>query len=190
MKLRRSFGDVTALEPEELTDEERQFRAERAGGNYGGGTREMQERNYQTRREAEVARRELFDAALVKFKAGKIEDALIDFENVIALEPKNFVGDDFSRVTQVFRVTQYNIACCYATLEQEDAGLEALDAALAAGFEGYAKVRSDPNLAFIRKSKRFAPLINKYDEPIINEAAIKALKGLFSFGRKADGDDM
>lgn len=28
------------------------------------------------------------------------------------------LNDDFSRVTQIYRVTQYNIACCYATLGQ------------------------------------------------------------------------
>lgn len=32
--------------------------------------------------------------------------ALIDFENVLSLEPKNYLGDDFSRVTQIYRVTQ------------------------------------------------------------------------------------
>ena len=42
----------------------------------------------------------------------------MDFENVLSLEPKNFVGDDFSRVTQIFRVTQYNIACCYSAMNQ------------------------------------------------------------------------
>lgn len=40
--------------------------------------------------------------------------ALIDFENVLAMEPKNYVGDNFSRITDIYRVTQYNIACCYA----------------------------------------------------------------------------
>lgn len=44
--------------------------------------------------------------------------ALIEFENVLALEPKNFVGDDFSRVTQTYRVTQYNVACCYSAMDQ------------------------------------------------------------------------
>ena len=59
--------------------------------------------------------------------------ALIDFENVLALEPKNYLGDDFSRVTQIYRVTQYNIACCYSMLDQADNGLEALNAAMASG---------------------------------------------------------
>ncbi len=44
--------------------------------------------------------------------------ALIDFENVLGLEPKNYLGDNFARVTDIYRATQYNIACCYATLGQ------------------------------------------------------------------------
>ena len=47
-----------------------------------------------------------------------VAQALIEFENVLAMEPKNYVGDDFSRVTQTYRVTQYNIACCYAAMGQ------------------------------------------------------------------------
>lgn len=184
LKMLDNKGDMTALEEEELTEAEKMFKAERGGGNYGAGTKEMQERNYLARKEAERKRREMFDDALAKFKSGKIEDSLIDFENVLGLEPKNYLGDDFSRVTQIYRVTQYNIACCYSMLNQEQSGLEALDAALAAGFEDYAKVRKDPNLANLKKNEKFAPLINKYDEPIINEAALNAIKGLFSFGKK------
>ena len=89
------------------------------------------------------------------------------------MEPKNYLGDDFARVTQVYRVTQYNVACCYSTLGQVEAGLEALNSALAAGFEDYAKARKDPNLAELRKSPKFGKLLDKYDEPIINEGAIR-----------------
>jgi hypothetical protein len=49
-------------------------------------------------------------------------------------------------------------------------------------------VRKDANLANVRKSPRFKPLMDKYDEPIINEAAIKAFTSLFSFGKKSDSD--
>ena len=34
------------------------------------------------------------------------------------MEPKNYLGDNFARVTEVYRVTQYNIACCFAALKQ------------------------------------------------------------------------
>ena len=44
--------------------------------------------------------------------------ALQDFEEVISMEPKNYLGDDFSRVTQIFRVAQYNLACCYSAIDQ------------------------------------------------------------------------
>ena len=186
LQLKRNFGDMSALEEEKLSESEKMFKAERSGGNYGLGTKEIQERNYNTRKEEEKRRRGLFDEALSKFRAGKIEDALIDFENVLSLEPKNYLGDDFSRVTQVYRVTQYNIACCYSTLGQIEAGLEALDSCMAAGFEDYAKVRRDPNLAKLRESPKFKSIIDKYDEPIINEGAINALKSIFSFGKKAD----
>lgn len=186
LKLKKNYGDMSALEEEELTEAEKQFKAERSGGNYGSGTKEVQERNYIARKESERKRRELFDDALRTFKSGKVEEALIDFENVLALEPKNYLGDDFSRVTLIYRVTQYNIACCYSTLGQVDAGLEALDSALASGFEDYVKVRKDPNLAKLRESPKFTKLINIYDEPFINEAAVNAIKNLFSFGRKSD----
>ena len=59
----------------------------------------------------------------------------------------------------------------------------------AAGYEDFDKIRSDPNLAALRKTKKFTRIINKYDEPLINEGAIKALKSIFSFGRKADDED-
>lgn len=34
------------------------------------------------------------------------------------MEPKNYVGDNFARVTDIYRVTQYNMACCYSSLNQ------------------------------------------------------------------------
>lgn len=48
------------------------MKKERNGGNYGSGTKEIQERNYIARKENERKRRELFDDALAKFKGGDI----------------------------------------------------------------------------------------------------------------------
>lgn len=189
LKLKKNFGDMSQLEVDELTEAERQFKNERSGGNYGAGTKEMQERNYIARKEAERERRQLFDDALSKFRGGKVEEALIDFENVLAMEPKNYLGDNFARVTDVYRVTLYNIACCYSSLGQTENALESLDASMAAGFENFDKIRSDPNLAEARKSPKFKPIMDKYDEPILNEGAIKALKSIFSFGRKDEDDE-
>ena len=47
-----------------------------------------------------------------------LQDALVDFENIISMEPRNYVGDNFSRVTPIYKVTQYNVACCYSMLNQ------------------------------------------------------------------------
>jgi hypothetical protein len=46
-------------------------------------------------------------------------------------------------------------------------------------------VREDPDLATLRAAPGFKPLINKYDEPFLNENAFNALKGVFGmFGKK------
>jgi len=184
LNIKDNGGDLTALEGEDMDEIEAQWKAERGGGNYGAGTQEMQQRNYISKKEAERKRREIFDDAMAKFKTGKIEDALIDFEEVIGMEPKNYLGDDFARVTPIYRVTQYNVACCYSALDKVEPGLDALKAALLAGFEDYKKVRSDPNLANLRESPSFTELIDKFDEPIINTEAINAVKNFFSFGKK------
>jgi hypothetical protein len=50
-----------------------------------------------------------------------LQGALVDFENVVAMEPRNYVGDNLSRVTPILPVTHYNIACCYSMLKQVSA---------------------------------------------------------------------
>jgi hypothetical protein len=49
------------------------WKKERAGGNYGAGTKEIQARNYVQRKENERKRREMFDDALAKFKENEIQ---------------------------------------------------------------------------------------------------------------------
>lgn len=51
--------------------------------------------------------------------------------------------------------------------------MDSLASALAAGFDDFKTVRKDASLNNLRKNKRFATLINRYDEPLINEGAIK-----------------
>lgn len=46
------------------------------------------------------------------------------------------------------------------------------------------QIRSDKNLEYLRQDERFGSMMNKFDEPILNENAIKALKSIFSFGKK------
>ena len=59
---------------------------------------------------------------------------------------------------------------------QVDAGLDALAGALAAGFDDFRTVRTDSSLDALRKSKKFKTLIDRYDEPLINEGAIKCVR--------------
>lgn len=206
-----------------MTEAEKQWQAERAGGNYGAGTKEIQERNYVAMKEMERKRKEMFEDALVDFREGSIDKALVQFEEVKGLEPEKYIGDSFERVSRIYIVTLYNIACCYAALKATDAGLEALEECMRCGFDEFGKVRTpaavdrccsataydtpitvsshqhypifgpiqcdalqirkDPNLAYLREDERFTTMMNKFDEPILNENAIKAIKSLFSFGK-------
>ena len=60
------------LQDDESDGAEKMMKKERNGGNYGSGTKEIQERNYIARKENERKRRELFDDALAKFKGGDV----------------------------------------------------------------------------------------------------------------------
>ncbi len=71
LKIKRNNGDMSMLQ-DESDAAERNWKKERNGGNYGAGTKEIQERNYVARKEIERTRRELFDDALTKFKSGDI----------------------------------------------------------------------------------------------------------------------
>ncbi|KAG2448984.1 hypothetical protein HYH02_005738 [Chlamydomonas schloesseri] len=179
MKLKKNYGDLSALEEEGLDAAEKQWKKERAGGNYGAGTKEIQARNYVQRKENERKRREMFDDALAKFKENDIQGALVEFENIIAMEPRNYVGDNFSRNTPIYKVTQYNIACCYSMLDQVEEAIKSLDAAMLSGFDNYDQIRRDKNLVKARASPKFQAVLDKYDEPVVNWNAVKATFGAF-----------
>ena len=49
------------------------FKRERSGGNYGGGTKELQMINYRTKQEREAKRKVLFNTGLEKFNKGEIQ---------------------------------------------------------------------------------------------------------------------
>jgi hypothetical protein len=66
-----------------------------------------------------------------------LRQALVVFENVVGLEPKNYIGDNMQKVTDVYRIAQYNVACCYSMISQTDAAIDALKAALISGFDDY-----------------------------------------------------
>merc|ERR1711871_1386174 len=105
--------------------------------------------------------------------------ALVIFEEVIGMEPPNYMGDNFETATAMLKVSQYNVACCYSQLQSLESSIDALNESLRAGFNDYKKIRSDPSLSFIQSSDKFKALLDRYDEPIFNENAIKMFKGLF-----------
>jgi len=184
LQLLKRGGDMSIFEEKKVDETEAMWKAERSGGNYGVGTKELQQRNYIARKEEARKRRELFDDGLDKFQSGDYEGALLDWENVLGLEPENYMGDNFSKVSEIFQVSAFNIACCYSKMNQVNAGLEALEQALVSGFDDYGKIRNEPNLANVRASPDFKPLINRFDEPIFNEDVVKSIKGLFGFGKE------
>lgn len=56
-----------------MTEQEKQFKSERGGGNYGAGTRALQEQNFMARQKRDKLRKEMFEDALNKFRANDIE---------------------------------------------------------------------------------------------------------------------
>ena len=64
---------VLLLQEPTLTDQEKQFKNERGGGNYGAGTRALQEQNFMARQKRDKLRKEMFEDALNKFRANDIE---------------------------------------------------------------------------------------------------------------------
>ncbi len=125
----------------------------------------------------------MFNEAIDLFNKKDYEAALIVFENIVGLEPKNYIGDNFEKVTSIYRVAQYNVACCYSCLGAVEPGLEALQVAMSVGFDDFKKIRTDPSLRALQASDKFKKLIDKYDEPFINESAFKAFANLFG-GKK------
>jgi|TARA_B100000401_G_scaffold13515_1_gene8494 tetratricopeptide (TPR) repeat protein len=178
LKMKRMFGDLSAMEVEKNSA----FKSERAGGNYGAGTKEQQMNNYSKKREVENERLDMFDEGIALYNQKKFDDALIVFEEVAALEPKNYMSDNFETTTEIYRVCQYNIACCFSKIGKLDQALLALRRCMASGWTDYKKIRTDPSLKNVRESPDFVPLMNKFDEPIFNENAAKFLGSLF--GRK------
>ncbi|CAI5501499.1 unnamed protein product [Closterium sp. Naga37s-1] len=148
---------------------------ERAAGNYGDAIREKQMENAALRQEQAEERVAALDKGLQLYKAGKYEEAMQKFQTIIGLVPSY----------REEAVAFYNIACCCSKLKKVEGGLQALEAAMEAGFDDYKKIRQDPDLSFVRDDDEFDELMDRYDEPIINENAIKALTSVFGFfGKK------
>ena len=176
LKMRKLGGDLSALES---TGKSSAMAAERNGGNYGAGTKEQQMQNFSKKKELEVQRLDMFDEGISLYNKNDFDGALIVFEEVAALEPKNYMSDSFQMATEIFRVSQYNIACCFSKLGQIDNSLSALKKCMGSGWRDFKKIRTDPSLANVQKAPGFKPMMDKFDEPLINDNAVKFLKGIF-----------
>ena len=176
LKMKKMGGDLSALEQNEKSTA---MAAERAGGNYGAGTKEQQMQNFSKKKELEVQRLDMFDEGIALYNKDDFDGALIVFEEVAALEPKNYMSDSFEMATEIYRVSEYNIACCFSKLGQVDNSLQALKKCMGAGWTDYKKIRSDPSLANAQQAPGFKEMMDKFDEPLLNDNAVKFLKGIF-----------
>ncbi|KAM5582237.1 protein MET1, chloroplastic [Rosa sericea] len=171
MRMQKRYGKLDTSG--ELTEKEI-IRAERNSGIVSGKLREIQMQNYLRKKEQKAQRESNLRVGLQLYKSGKYEEALEKFESVLGSKPDTFEAS----------VASYNVACCYSKLNQVKAGISALEEALKSGFEDFKRIRSDPDLANLRTSEEFDPLLKRFDESFINENAINAIKSLFGFNKK------
>ncbi|KAK3124541.1 hypothetical protein QOZ80_7BG0588100 [Eleusine coracana subsp. coracana] len=170
LRMERRFGKLA--DDGEMTEKEI-IRAERNSGVVSGRVREIQLQNYQRKMTQKMQREEDLRVGLKLYKDGKYEEALEKFESVLGSKPESSEAS----------VASYNVACCYSKLDRIQASLSALEEALKAGYEDFKRIRTDPDLANLRKTEEFDRLLKNYDESFINESAINAIKSLFNFGK-------
>ncbi|OVA00853.1 PDZ domain [Macleaya cordata] len=171
MKMQKRYGKLENTG--ELTEKEI-IRAERNSGVISNKVREIQMQNYMRKMEQKQQRANDLREGLKLYKDKKYEEALEKFESVLGSKPE----------LNEASVASYNVACCYSKLNQLQAGLSALEDALKAGFEDFNRVRTDPDLANLRTSPEFDPLMKRFDESFINENAINAIKSIFGIFNK------
>ncbi|KAM7256534.1 hypothetical protein ACFE04_012275 [Oxalis oulophora] len=171
MKMQKRYGNTDYTG--EMSDKEL-IRAERNSGVVSNKVREIQLANATRMKEQKQRRLLELRQGLQLYKAGKYEEALEKFESVLGSKP---TPDEAS-------VASYNVACCYSKLNQLQAGLSALEDALKDGFEDFKRIRTDPDLANLRTSPDFEPLMKRFDESFINESAVNAIKSIFGIFNK------
>ncbi|XP_058086929.1 protein MET1, chloroplastic [Magnolia sinica] len=171
MKMQKRDGKLE--DAGELSEKEI-IRAERNSGVISNRVREIQMQNYMRKMEQKQRREKDLREGLQLYKSGKYEEALERFESVLGSKPE---------LTEA-SVASYNVACCYSMLNQVQAGLSALEDAMEAGYEDFKTIRTDPDLANLRTSEEFEPLLKRFDESFINENAVNAIKSIFGIFNK------
>ncbi|XP_043692330.1 protein MET1, chloroplastic [Telopea speciosissima] len=171
MRMQKRYGKVETRV--DLTEKEI-IRAERNSGVISNRVRDIQMQNYLRKIEQKERREKELREGLMLYKDGKYEEALEKFESVLGSKPEPNEAS----------VASYNVACCYSKLNQIQAGLSALEDALEAGYENFKRIRTDPDLANMRTSEEFEPLLKRFDESFINENAINAIKSIFGIFNK------
>ncbi|KAK4409262.1 protein MET1, chloroplastic [Sesamum angolense] len=129
MKMQKRYGKID--DKGELTEKEI-IRAERNAGFISNRVREIQMQNYMRKKEQKERREKDLREGLQLYKTGKYEEALEKFESILGSKPE----------ANEAAVASYNVACCYAKLNQIQAGLSALEDAMEAGFEDFKILRT------------------------------------------------
>lgn len=166
MRMQKRYGKIET--GGDLTEKEI-IRAERNSGVVSNKLREIQMQNYLRKKEVKEGRENDLREGLLLYRNAKYEEALEKFESVLGSKPE---PDEAA-------VASYNVACCYSKLNQIQAALSTLEEALNSGFEDFKRIRTDPDLANLRASPEFDPLLKRFDESFINESAINAIKSIF-----------
>jgi hypothetical protein len=109
--------------------------------------------------------KEAIDAGLALFQQGRYADALVLFERAPTLPgtgTKRFRDKPPAASDGERQAALFNSACSHAKLGNADQGLAALAACLGAGYEDWAQVEGDPDLASLRADPRFQQLSARY----------------------------
>lgn len=109
--------------------------------------------------------KEAIDAGLALFQQGRYADALALFERAPTLPgtgTKRFRDKPAAASDGERQAALFNAACAHARLGSADQGLAALAACLGAGYEDWATVEADADLAPLRADPRFQQLSARY----------------------------
>jgi|SaaInlV_125m_DNA_1040241.scaffolds.fasta_scaffold36504_2 tetratricopeptide (TPR) repeat protein len=82
----------------------------------------------------------------------------------------------------------YNCACCYSRLDDTQSGLVSLVRAMEAGYDDFANIRTDPDIAPLRGDARFEGIVARFEPQGVLEGVFAMLsKGTTGEQRKAGG---